>query len=53
MTDGLAPQTLGETPRSLKRHDFVGRYGLLREHLGIDELPVLGLEIRLGDPTGH
>jgi hypothetical protein len=44
---------LGETPLSLKRYDFVGRYGLLREYLGIDELPVLGLEIRLGDPTGH
>ena len=37
----------------LKRYDFVGRRGLLREHFGIDELGVLGPEIRLGDPTGH
>jgi hypothetical protein len=44
---------LSEKPVSLKRYDFVGRCGLLREHLGVDELPVLGLEIRLGDPTGH
>jgi hypothetical protein len=51
MTD--APQLLGKFSVSLKRHDFVGGYGLLREHLGIDELPVLALEIRLGDPTGH
>ncbi len=43
----------GETSPSLKRYDFVGRCGLLREHLRIDELAVLGLEICLGDPTGH
>jgi len=66
-SETLAAQALGTTSllrhdryaiagwakQSLKRYDLVGRRGLLREHLGIDELAVLGLEIRLGDPTGH